>query len=93
VSVRVLSEQNRTARKHHQCGLCGLDIEPGTVYEEQRCVDNGEAWTARSHLLCAGRYWDYWRWCGVEMRDVDPEINPVDPAEFRTFLADEGSDQ
>lgn len=50
----VLTEHiRRAAHGKHRCGWCGWCIVAGERYRDQRCADNGTAWTWREHLTCA----------------------------------------
>lgn len=76
------------AAKTYRCSLCDLTIEVGERHEAQTLAWEGSIYTARTHLACASRYWDYWRWTGWTARDGDPSGETVDPDDFRTFLAE-----
>lgn len=46
----------RAAHGKHRCQLCGELIEVATMYLDQRCVNDGSAYTFRCHTSCNARY-------------------------------------
>ena len=51
VSYR-LRQKIVTARKHHTCGECGCDIEPGMQYELYNGIQDGDIFTEKTCLHC-----------------------------------------
>lgn len=45
------------AKKRHQCYWCGEPIEPGDVYEQWTCFDDGNATNVKVHGVCK-EAWD-----------------------------------
>lgn len=61
MSLTVLAcSHRRAAHGLHRCALCGRKITVRELYEDQRCADDGTAWTVRSHLACVSAFhsWD-----------------------------------
>lgn len=52
MSVLVLSDQMRRARKAYRCGLCNLPIRPGDHHRAQSSVYDGRAYTWRDCIHC-----------------------------------------
>lgn len=51
--TRLIGETRPRARKRQGCNACGGSIMVGDVYVRQRCVDEGDMWTWKAHVLCA----------------------------------------
>jgi uncharacterized protein with PIN domain len=49
--------ERKAAHAFHVCGLCNSHIERSERYLDERFVDDGCAYTMRSHLECDRRYW------------------------------------
>ena len=67
--VKMLSETNRMARKHHRCDECMGTIFPGQTYLEERYLFEGTVSThktciccksVRDHLFCQFTYGQLW---------------------------------
>lgn len=61
----ILSHSEYTARKQHECSMCGLTIDPGTRYIRQVNVDDTDMYTMRYHDECyayACATWDQGDW-------------------------------
>lgn len=78
------------ARKAHSCNLCGRAIPKGSSYYAQQNTDGSSAWTWRAHSKCESLIYDYWKWCEIDLRDVDWE-DQIPPDEFRQFLVSHNS--
>lgn len=50
-------KRRRAAHGRHLCGICRELIPVGWVYLDQRCAEDGTAWTFRCHIDCDIRYW------------------------------------
>lgn len=74
-----------TARKSHNCDLCGLVIPQGSTYYAARCVDGVSAWTWRAHSECSAAELGYWAWAGLDPSYIDP-ADQIPHDEFRRYL-------
>lgn len=52
MSFSCITHDVRVARKPHTCWACGGVIGCGESYVDQRCADDGAAYTIRHHLIC-----------------------------------------
>jgi hypothetical protein len=52
VTVTILSDEHPTARKTHQCDICGGVIGIGDRYHRQRGIFDGDPYTSKGHHLC-----------------------------------------
>ena len=62
MSAETLNSKKHTAQVRHVCDLCGSIINVGDRYQADFCVDNGYAYTLRTHEKCiyiAGEICDY----------------------------------
>ncbi len=77
MSDTFFSESKPVARKTHRCGLCGLDIAPGTKHIARRGISDNRPYTFRMHFACEKitQSWD----------EIDWESG-WDEVEFRTML-------
>ena len=72
-----LAEMHPIARKRHACDHCGCGIEKGARYLSVRLVEDGRAYTWKSHLDCAELAQSIWIECelnwdeGVCLQDED----------------------
>ena len=67
----------KAAHDRHRCQLCGERIERGVAYLDQRCADDGTAWTFRCHTTCNARYWRAYRDSGFVADDEMLEWSEV----------------
>lgn len=60
----------RAAHDKHRCELCHEPILRRSKYLDQRCAEDGRAWTFRCHVDCNVRYWKAHR--GLELLTDEP---------------------
>ena len=53
------NHKRRAAHGKHICWMCGRNITANEVYLDQRCADQGTAYTVRSHLACVSAYYSW----------------------------------
>lgn len=78
MSVTILTEARRRARKRHACHLCLMPIEAGEMYRYYTYAAEGSMWTNREHEDCAEIVWHEWQM----------DEGPIDPQELRAELAE-----
>ena len=62
MSVDIIEQRTRKARKQHSCDYCGSIIEKGEEYSCQKNIFDGTFYEWRTHLACsrvASAIWDY----------------------------------
>ena len=76
MSVQLLSEGIRTARKKHQCFHCYKIISPGTEYRFQTNKYDG-VYTLAFHLDCDALWWAYERDAAFHWSDFEEGYPPL----------------
>lgn len=64
MTVLLTEHIRRAAHDKHRCRLCHELIARGEGYLDQRCVNDGSAYTFRCHTDCNTRYWRAYRAAG-----------------------------
>ena len=62
MSVDIIEQKSKVARKSHHCDYCGEIIEKGETYDYQKNIFDGIFYEWHIHLACsrvASAIWDY----------------------------------
>jgi len=63
MSVTVLDDRYRVARKEHQCEWCYQSIQKGARHHVQSNVGDGVAYSFRTHTRCHAQFLAAWAVC------------------------------